>query len=173
MDDDWEFLRRPSTAAPPRKQETVSFRVVFGGTEKECELLSSDTFESVYEHYEGRFGISIVLECNGVSLSRYAKAKVLLKGCGAPVLKVVVPEDAPARVEHVVYKIRYSQYECIQVEKKNMQTAGDLLRAAQKSLSTLPRIEAAYLEFDGAVLEETQELDSVLENGDLIDLLRK
>ncbi|KAI5188817.1 hypothetical protein NEMIN01_0185 [Nematocida minor] len=171
-DSDWEFLRRPSKIEEPPKKETVPVKVVFGGTEKDYDLLANETFEEIYKEYESRFKMALVLEHNAAPLSRYAKAKILQGKDKRHILKIALPKEPPKKKEKVVYKIRYEKYESIEIERSTEKTVGDLLKTVIAKLPALPNIKKAFFEFDGDVLENSQILDEILLSGDLIDLLR-
>ncbi|EHY65339.1 hypothetical protein NERG_01785 [Nematocida ausubeli] len=173
MDDEWEFLRKPAdTQDIKKKPKTLDVNVIFGGTEKIYSLMENETFETIYASYENRFNMSLVLEHNGMPLSRYAKASVLSAQESMPVLKVVLPKEAAKPKEVIKYYVQYGRYEKIEIERKEEETVKDLLINTKALLSSLPNIETAHFEFDGDVLEDSQLLDDVLQADDLIDLVR-
>ncbi|OAG30501.1 hypothetical protein NEIG_00013 [Nematocida sp. ERTm5] len=175
MDEEWEFLRRPTTTPQQEdRKETIHIKVTFGGTEKEYTVLEDATLEDIYIDYERRFDMPLVLEQNGRAVSRYAKANILKTENGKCFLKVVLPKNyVPKKTNIIKYIVQYGRYEKIEVEREGEVTVKDLLDKVKLSLSSLPGIQSAYFEFDGDVLEDSQLLDDVLQNNDLIDLHRR
>lgn len=173
IDDDgeWEFLRTPPKTKIPKPDEKVHFKVVFGGSTTEYELAVDDTFESIYADYENKFKIALGLEYNSVSLSKYAKARVL-QGKPSPQTLRIVRIEEPLISEKTTYRIRHSSYECIEIERENEITVEDLLNTIKKKLPPPSASCEEYLDFEGDILEPAQKLDEVLQSGDLLDLIR-
>lgn len=172
--EDWAFLRRPDTAkaSAEQKMKTVCIRVAFAGEEKEYILLENDTFEKIYSEYERKFKTSVSLEYNSSSVSRYAKAKILLEKEEKPSLRLVIHKTPPKKKDPIKYKVRYEKHKHIEIEKIDEVTVKDLLATVASKIPGYSAGQDLSLEFNGDILREDLRLDEYLQSGDLIDLLR-
>ncbi|KAI5181019.1 hypothetical protein NEOKW01_1260 [Nematocida sp. AWRm80] len=173
MSSDWEFLKRPerkekNTSA--KEDKTIKISVFFGGTTKEFTLLPESTFEPIHSEYQNRFNTEIQLQYNNEILSKYTRIRAIVpseeKVIKLTALPVTVPGDK--------YTIRYSTYQKITIQRETEKTISDLIQTIKRHLKELaPEITNFTLEFDGEPLDPNALINTILIDGDLIDVIKK
>lgn len=189
---DWEFLRKPAKPAvkeepPKQKGRKVIVLASFAGRRKEFAVDDNSTLEEVFEFYKDKTGLPCIIQHGEQTISKYTKVRAVLEREEDSITDNKASPDCTPRVSlrilqkkidpepRATYKIRYNKYKVVDVPQILEKTVNDLMQTAkilieQKEGRNSMR-KANTLHFNGVDLRGAWRIESVLLDGDLIDLV--